>query len=297
MTIPDSLQTVGRYVFIDCFKLDPSTINVDFNHTNYDENDEESEDVVTTQDTETADNNGESQDDAENTPAAEPAASAWIVPPWFHTKEFMRHLIDYLTNDMLMMMRLLCKDWRRVVDKFIDGKVESGEMMVVGGNDISYEEASALWDSGGRSLVTQTVFLLNITKVGRLACCEASILVVVEIPEGVESIGRAAFYNCHSLTTVSFPTTLKSIGRVAFGYCSSLDNVYLLHTKLQELGLEVFFCCSELKSMTIPDSLQTLAAVVFVDFFKLVPSTIIVEFNHIDATTQVIAHLRSLQSP
>ncbi|GMI14692.1 hypothetical protein TrVE_jg1571 [Triparma verrucosa] len=163
MTIPDSLQTVGRYVFIDCFKLVPSTINVDFNHTNYDENDEESEGVVKTQDTETADNNGESQDDAENTPAAEPAASAWIVPPWFHTKEFMRHLIDYLTNDMLMMMRLLCKDWRRVADTFIDGKVES--------------------------------------------------------------------------------------------------------------------------------------AVVFVDFFKLVPSTIIVEFNHIDATTQVIAHLRSLQSP
>ncbi|GMH64264.1 hypothetical protein TrLO_g14595 [Triparma laevis f. longispina] len=80
---------------------------------------------------------------------------------------------------------------------------------------------------------------------------------------GVKSIGYCAFYHCRSLTTVSFPTTLTSIGKWAFAFCESLDNVDLLQTNLQELGIEAFISCSELKSMTIPDSLQTLGIRVF----------------------------------
>ncbi|GMH74114.1 hypothetical protein TrLO_g4788 [Triparma laevis f. longispina] len=71
----------------------------------------------------------------------------------------------------------------------------------------------------------------------------------------------------------------------AFSGCNSLENV---HTNLQELGQNAFSSCSELKSMTIPDSLQTLGFMVFWRCSKLVPS-------NIDdlATNAVVAYLRS----
>ena len=81
----------------------------------------------------------------------------------------------------------------------------------------------------------------------------------------------------HSLTTVSFPTTLAYIGALALAD-SSLENVDLLHTKLQELGHEAFCHCYKLKSMTIPDSLQTFDYAVFTHCSKLVPSNIDVRF-------------------
>ncbi|GMH84974.1 hypothetical protein TrVE_jg5108 [Triparma verrucosa] len=203
-------------------------------------------------------------------------------------------------------MRLLCKDWRRVADKFIGWKVESGGlMMVVGGNDLSWKEVKAQEER--RSLVTQVVFLLNIMKVGIRVCNRAINLVVVEIPEGVESIGDRSFEGNSSLTIVSFPTTLRLVGVGAFAYCLSLENVDLLHTQLQELGDFAFLVCSKLKSMTIPDSLQTLGHDVFKNCFKLVPYHIDVghhdndsesdeERVNIDVTSEVISHLRSLQS-
>ncbi|GMH91303.1 hypothetical protein TrVE_jg6802 [Triparma verrucosa] len=193
-----------------------------------------------------------------------------------------------------MTMRVLCKDWRRVADKFIDGKVESGVMTVVGENGISYEEAKAQRER--RLLVTQVVFLLNITKVGDHSCYYAN-LVVVEIPEGVESIGIGAFFGCRSLTTVSFPTTLRLIRYNVFIGCSSLENIDLLHTQLQEIGNGAFGYCSELKSMTVPDSLQTLGVFVFADCLKLVPSTINVDYGDEeegdDTTSEIVALLRS----
>ncbi|GMH99735.1 hypothetical protein TrVE_jg3911 [Triparma verrucosa] len=91
--------------------------------------------------------------------------------------------VENVPLDTLMTMRLLCKDWRRVADKFIDGMIESGGMIAHGGNDISYTEADAQRER--RSLVTQVVFLLNVTKVGISACRFAVNLVVAEIPEGL----------------------------------------------------------------------------------------------------------------
>ena len=141
-----------------------------------------------------------------------------------------------------------------------------------------------------RELVAHVVFLLNITKVGDRACKFAVNLVVVEIPEGIESISRAAFANCSGLTTISFATKLTNIGNKAFDYCS-LENIDLLHTQLQELGHCAFYGCSELKSMTIPYSIQTLGNSVFDNCSELVPSHI----DHEDSYA-VVAYLRSQQS-
>ncbi|GMH78042.1 hypothetical protein TrST_g10624 [Triparma strigata] len=214
-------------------------------------------------------------------------------PSFFDTDDFRWSFSRIVTPDLLMKTRMLSKAWLRVTDNFIDERVESGELMVIGENDRLPMEAQVLEE--GRLLVTQVVFLLNITKVGDNACRFAVDLVVVEIPEGVEIIGDGAFCDCRSLTTVSFPTILRLIGDGAFVRCMSLENVDLLNTGLQELGSMAFSECSELKSMTIPDSLRTLGINVFINCFKLAPSIdVLIKEGHDSSTAAVIAYLRSM---
>ena len=210
---------------------------------------------------------------------------------WTDTPEFRRQLLGYFSFSEWMKLRLLTHDWLAVIDTLFAREVESGTMIVHGGYNFSDEMIKVRRLGHRRVFATQVVFLLNTTKVGNLAFCGATNLVVLDIPEGVKSIEAEAFMCCHSLTTISFPTTLVLIANMAFFSCKSLENVDLLHTQLQELGYGAFGRCSELITMTIPDSLQTLGEVVFMECSKLVPS-------HIDVyeTSDVVDHFRSLQS-
>ncbi|GMH55361.1 hypothetical protein TL16_g01891 [Triparma laevis f. inornata] len=235
---------------------------------------------------------------------------------FLNTNDFRRLLVEFIPDDMLTTMRVGFKPWCAQVTGIIDAAVESGTMLVHGEEELKFM-ASKNWPDFGEvgdeedrntwfyalrkmmKLVTRVIFLLNITVVRKRRCWNAENLVVVVIPEGVESIGDDAFYGCSSLNIVSFPTTLKPIGKHSFQENTSLENVDLLNTNLQKLGDCAFAYCSELKSISIPDLLQTIGAVVFMGSSKLVPSNIDVSFEtnlYTDKTYEVVAHLRSLQN-
>ncbi|GMH51994.1 hypothetical protein TL16_g01134 [Triparma laevis f. inornata] len=214
-----------------------------------------------------------------------------------YTPEFRRHFVVFVAGDTLMTLRFAMKGWKAAADAFIDEGVKSGAFIVHDRKDIDYRIVTDAREERHK-LVARVVFLLNITKAGDFACCYAANLVVVDIPSGVESISFAAFGNCESLTTVSFLTTLTSIGQQASAFCYSLENVDLLQTNLQELCQQAFHVCSKLKSMMIPDSLQTLGRNVFGRCFKLGPSNIDMNIStsRYDPTSEVVAHFRSLQN-
>ncbi|GMH52269.1 hypothetical protein TrST_g7433 [Triparma strigata] len=197
--------------------------------------------------------------------------------------------------DTLVAMRWLDRKWHKVVEKMlIEFENEPfGEIIVHGGNDISGEEAISDVRKDRIKQVTQVVFLLNITKVGDRVCMFASILVTVDIPEGISSIGLASFAYCSDLKDVKFPKSLTSIGTRSFAECYSLEEVDLLHTNVQELGDGAFWGCTSLREMKVPDSLQTFGANVFYNCSKLVPSNINVGLNH--DVSAVVAYLRSKQ--
>ncbi|GMH75381.1 hypothetical protein TL16_g06746 [Triparma laevis f. inornata] len=111
---------------------------------------------------------------------------------FMHTPEFRRYFVECVPGNTLMALMLWTKGWNTVADALIDEGVKSGELMVHDGKDINFG-AVAMARQERRKLVTRVIFLLNITKVGERACCNACNLVVVDIPEGIECIGDRAF--------------------------------------------------------------------------------------------------------
>ena len=210
-----------------------------------------------------------------------------------HTDDFRRLFVGFVMVDTLLEMRWLDKKWHKVVEKkLIELEDEPfGEIIVHGGNDISFSD---IYYNNARKermkQVTKVVFLLNITKVGDCACWGASILVAVDIPEGITSIGDRSFNLCSSLKEIKFPKSLTSIGRESFNSCSSLEKVDLLHTNVQQLGAHAFYNCTSLREMKVPDSLQTFGPNIYLKCSKLVPSNINKQDNE-----AVVAYLRSIQ--
>ena len=100
-----------------------------------------------------------------------------------------RHFVEFVHAQTLMAFRVATKGWNAAADALIDKGVASGAMIVHDRKDIGY---LTTFRQERRKLGTRAIFLLNITKVGARACYYAS-LVVVDIPEGVESIGKLAF--------------------------------------------------------------------------------------------------------
>ena len=211
---------------------------------------------------------------------------------FMHTDDFRRLFVGFVMVDTLVAMRWLDTKWHKVVEKKLNELEEGlyGEVIVHGGNDISDDEAYTFARRQRMKQVTQVVFLLNITEVGDLACMNASILVVVDIPEGITSIGDYSFWCCSSLKTIQFPKSLTLIGDFSFQNCSSLEQVDLLHTNVLKLGHMAFCRCPSLRVMKVPDSLQTFGYNVFYNCSKLVSSDINVNDNN-----AVVAYLRSLQ--
>ncbi|GMH66229.1 hypothetical protein TrST_g11469 [Triparma strigata] len=194
---------------------------------------------------------------------------------FMHTDDFRRLFVGFVMVDTLVTMRWLDKKWHKVVEKKLTELEEDepyGEIIVHGGNDVSYEVVDSDGREEGMEQVTKVVFLMNITKVGDFACFKASILVAVDIPEGITIIGDYSFLGSSSLKEIKFPKSLTSIGRSPFSFCSSLEEVDLLHTNVQALGDTAFFNCTSLRDMTVPDSLQEFGSSVFLNCSKLVPS-------------------------
>ena len=201
---------------------------------------------------------------------------------FFYTDEFRYHFSDYIPSDTHLTMKFVCKGWLLLIDKYINQGTASGSILYHVGQEICCEGCEG-GEDGTRARehkdVTRVMFPLDLTRIGTNACHQAAILMVVDIPEGVEIIGIGAFEECFSLTTVTFPSTLTYLGPSAFAKCSSLENVDLLHPNLKEICLGAFSDCSELKSMTIPSSLQRANGYVFTNCFKLVPPHINVAWD------------------
>ena len=135
----------------------------------------------------------------------------------------------------------------------------------------------------------------SVIKIGDWTFSGCSELTDVTIPDSVTSIGSGAFQNCRKLTSVTVPDSVTSIGQHVFSGCDSLIEVIIgdgvtsldsfsfsnykqlkkviIGKSITSIGY-AFRDCSNLTSVTIPDSVTSIGAYAFSGCTSLTSVTI-----------------------
>ena len=90
----------------------------------------------------------------------------------------------------------------------------------------------------------------NLESIDALAFDNCDSLSSVSIPDTVRTIGNMAFRHNESLTSVKFSESLTSIGSAAFQYCKVLDNVNI-PSQVTAIGNSAFSYCYGMKTLVI----------------------------------------------
>lgn len=112
------------------------------------------------------------------------------------------------------------------------------------------------------SLVTDLVIPYGVTEIAPYAFGNFSSVKSVVIPDTVTKIGDAAFYGCSALNRIEIPNSVTYIGGGAFGECNSLKSIKLPNN-LTAINNNTFFNCANLKNIEIPKSLSDIKAYAF----------------------------------
>ena len=115
------------------------------------------------------------------------------------------------------------------------------------------------------SSLTSVVFPENLTKIGRSAFSICSSLENAEIPDSVTEIGPAAFSYCESLKSVKLPKNMERLESDMFTNCKSLTSVVLPENLVYIDGSLNFSGCKALSSITLPEGLLSISVSAFID--------------------------------
>ena len=89
----------------------------------------------------------------------------------------------------------------------------------------------------------------GVTSIGEKAFYECPSLSSIMLSEGVTSIGEEAFYQCPALSSISIPDSVTNIGEKAFFECVGLTEV-TIGKGIQQIGASAFSSCSSLSKVT-----------------------------------------------
>ena len=91
----------------------------------------------------------------------------------------------------------------------------------------------------------------SVTSIGNFAFLNCNNLTSITISDNVTSIGDYVFYNCDSLISITIPDGVTSIGETAFGGCSSLTSI-TIPDSVTSIGEKTFYSCDNLKYVCLP---------------------------------------------
>ena len=104
-------------------------------------------------------------------------------------------------------------------------------------------------------------------------------LVSISLPKSLITIREMAFIECDSLYAITIPENVEDLVGGTFAECSNLHSVVFRGTKLVNIGPATFQNCIALKTITLPNGLQTIGEQAFTGCSKLtavhIPSSVI----------------------
>ena len=150
----------------------------------------------------------------------------------------------------------------------------------------SRNNCNAIIETASNTLIVgfqNTIIPNSVTSIGERAFEGCTGLTSITIPNSVTSIDFAAFYECTGLTSVTIPSSVTSIGESAFKGCTGLpveagiryadtymveavdktQTTYKIKQGTKWIGTAAFSSCSNLTSITIPNSVTSIGDYAF----------------------------------
>ena len=95
--------------------------------------------------------------------------------------------------------------------------------------------------------------LIPVTTIASSAFSGCGGVTKVTIPSTVTTIGSSAFLGCNQISEITIPASVTIIGNGAFDECSKLITVFMEGSVAPTFGYAVFFGCSSLKNIIVPE--------------------------------------------
>lgn len=146
----------------------------------------------------------------------------------------------------------------------------TGEMTSRSWGDYASKITSVTIGEGVTSICEEAFYGYNITsvtlpstlnRIGKTAFGKTSSLTTVALPAALQKIEESAFSGS-GLTGLVLPGSVTTMDSYAFSYCGSLSSV-TLSAGLDTISYGCFEGCTALKTLTIPESITTLAGKCF----------------------------------
>ena len=155
-----------------------------------------------------------------------------------------KHDKENIQFEDLQVKAICCRNW----DTNNDGELSYAEAAAVESIGTAFEKNANI------VAFTELKYFMGISSIPNSAFIDCSSLWKIVIPQGVTNIESSAFKNCTSLTTVIFETTI--IEQISGGFNES--KCY-----------GAFANCTEIRSITIPKSVQIIEPAAFLGCSKL----------------------------
>lgn len=101
----------------------------------------------------------------------------------------------------------------------------------------------------------------SVNYLGDGAFRDCTALKSMKLPDSITSLNSCLFHSCPNLESVKIPSGVTSIGYDAFFGCSSLKEIQI--PACSTMGGYVFYNCTVLSEITLPDNLETIGEYAF----------------------------------